>query len=150
MVNKICWDSNYQGGERVDQFLLFNQSHISTRLHCILFIWQYEWTMQLLTTIEKLKFGVSTSVDGWSKETEYFRYLQGLLQLVIFRMSSYRKRKRLSFKSSINLKRDRNQMRKVSFPPVLLAIITKGCALVTPVAPLGSTPNLKNHEMVEN
>ena len=41
-------------------------------------------------------------------------------------------------------------LRKVIFQPVLLAITTKGCAPVTPVAPLGSTPNLKNHEMVEN
>ena len=30
----------------------------------------------------------------------------------------------------------------MTFPPVLLAITTKGCALVTAVAPLGSTPNL--------
>ena len=35
------------------------------------------------------------------------------------------------------------------FPPVLLAMSTKGCALVTPVVPLGSTPNLKKYETVE-
>ena len=33
-------------------------------------------------------------------------------------------------------------MRKVGFLPVLMAITTKGCVPVTPVAPLGSTPNL--------
>ena len=31
--------------------------------------------------------------------------------------------------------------RKVILPPVLFAMSTKGCALVTEVAPLGSTPN---------
>ena len=35
------------------------------------------------------------------------------------------------------------------FPPVLLAMSTKGCALVTPVVPLGSTTNLKKYETVE-
>ena len=35
------------------------------------------------------------------------------------------------------------------FPPVLLAMSTKGCTLVTPVVPLGSTANLKKHERVE-
>ena len=38
-------------------------------------------------------------------------------------------------------------MRKLSFPPVLLAISTKGCALVTPVAPLGSASNLVKRVM---
>ena len=68
--------------------------------------------MQLLTTMEKVKCWVSTSVEGWSKETAYFRYVQGLMQPVIVLMSSYRNRKRPSFKSSIILKQSNKERKR--------------------------------------
>ena len=71
------------------------------------------------------------------------------MQPVIVFMSSYLNRKRFLFKSSIILKQAEAQIKKTIFAPVLLAISTKGCTLLTPVVPLCFTPNLVNEDMEE-
>ena len=84
---------------------------------------------------------------GWSNEIAYLKYLHGLMQPVIFLMSSYLNWKRPSVKSSKILEKKGNiqrhsKLREANFPPVLPSITAKRYIRVTPIVPPSSTPSL--------